>query len=55
MTQSQSHHQLLAAFVAEHHEQLEAYEDSEKETAWLAEVLLKWARANEALNEVQTE
>lgn len=55
MTQPESSHHVLAAFVTEHRDQLEAYAGSEQETAQLAKALLGWARANEALNEVQTE
>lgn len=55
MTQSEPHRRVLAQIVTDHLGQLEAYEDSEKETADLAEVLLEWARADGVLNEVQTE
>jgi hypothetical protein len=36
--------QPVVAFVAEHRDQLEIHVGSEKETAWLAEALLGWAR-----------
>jgi len=43
---SNAHHRTLAAFVTEHRDQLEAYADSDKETARLAEAILGWARAD---------
>ncbi len=55
MTQTESSHHILAAIVAEHRDQLKAYADSEKETAWLTEALLEYARANRDLVEVQSE
>lgn len=48
MTESDdgAHHRALAAFVAEHRDRLEAYADSDKQTAELAEALLEWDRAD---------
>lgn len=45
MATSDARHRALAAFVAEHRDQLEAYADSDNETAWLAEALLSGTRA----------
>ena len=44
MSQSNAHHQALAAFIAEHRNQLEAYVDNDKKTARIAETLLSWDR-----------
>lgn len=44
-TDSAAHHRALAAFVAEHRPALEAHADSDKESARLAEALLRWDRA----------
>lgn len=43
---SDSHHRVLAAFVAEHRDQLEKHADSDAETARHAEAILGWARAD---------
>lgn len=52
MSLTDAHHRALAAFVIEHRDELETYADSEKETAWIAEALLSWARADGCLHEV---
>lgn len=54
MTQPRSHHRALTELVAKHRDPLEAYAGSEKESATLAEALLEWARADEALDEEQS-
>lgn len=43
---SDGHHRALAALVTEHRDQLEAYADSDKETAWLSRAVLAWDRAD---------
>ena len=55
MTQPESTHPVLAATVAEHRDQLEAYAGSEKETAELADALLEWTRASAVLDGVKSE
>lgn len=48
---SDARHRALHVFVAEHRDQLEAYTDNDKETAWLAEAVLAWARLGQQSSE----
>lgn len=47
MTKSASHASEIAALVSEHREQLKRYANSDEETAWLAQALLEWDRADQ--------